>query len=100
MWADYPDGDRPDPRMVYPLADRRLLVSGGKDVPYVMEVDQSGTVVWEYEHGTDGLLRKPFSAEPATFGGRRLCLDQRPHRLSRLRGRSRHQGDRVAVRDD
>ncbi len=60
--------------MAYPLADGHVLVSGGKDVPYVKEVDGSGNVVWEYRNGADGLLRKPFSAEPATFGGRRCVL--------------------------
>jgi hypothetical protein len=74
MWSDYPSGQRPDPRMAYPLDDGHLLVSGGKDVPYVKEVDAAGNVVWEYTNGVDGLLRKPFSAEPATFAGRRCVL--------------------------
>ena len=74
MWASYPSGQRPDPRMAYPLEDGHVLVSGGKDVPYVMEVDAAGNMVWEYRNGTDGLLRKPFSAEPATFAGRRCVL--------------------------
>jgi hypothetical protein len=74
MWDDFPAGERPDPRMAYPLADGHVLVSGGKDVPYVKEVDGSGNVVWEYRNGADGLLRKPFSAEPATFNGRRCVL--------------------------
>jgi hypothetical protein len=74
MWAGYPAGQRPDPRMAYPLDDGHVLVSGGKDVPYVMEVDAAGNKVWEYGNGTDGLLRKPFSAEPATFAGRRCVL--------------------------
>ncbi len=74
MWADYPAGERPDPRMAFPLESGHVLVSGGKDVPYVKEVDAAGSVVWEYRNGTDGLLRKPFSAEPAVFGGRRCVL--------------------------
>jgi hypothetical protein len=74
MWADYPSGERPDPRMAYPLENGHVLVSGGKDVPYVKEVDAAGNVVWEYRNGPDGLLRKPFSAEPATFRGRPCVL--------------------------
>ena len=74
LWEGFPAGERPDPRMACPLADGHVLVSGGKDVPYVKEVDASGTVVWEYRNAADGLLRKPFSAEPATFGGRRCVL--------------------------
>jgi hypothetical protein len=74
MWADYPTGQRPDPRMAYPLEDGHVLVSGGKDVPFVKEVDAAGNVVWQYANGSDGLLRKPFSAEPAMFGGRRCVL--------------------------
>ena len=74
MWADYPSGQRPDPRMAYPLDDGNILVSGGKDVPYVKEVDAAGNVVWEYKGGVDEPLRKPFSAEPATFGDRRCVL--------------------------
>jgi hypothetical protein len=74
MWAGYPAGERPDPRMAVPLDDGHILISGGKDVPYVMEVDDQGNIVWQYRDGVDGLLRKPFSAEPATFGGRRCVL--------------------------
>ena len=74
MWNDFHTGKRPDPREAYPLANGHILVSGGKDVPYVKEVDTGGNVVWEYRSGADGLLRKPFSAEPATFGGRRCVL--------------------------
>ena len=74
MWSSYPSGRRPDPRMAYPLENGHVLVSGGKDVPFVMEVDAAGNVVWEYVNGADGLLRKPFSAEPATFAGRRCVL--------------------------
>ncbi len=74
MWVGFPAGKRPDPRMAYPLPGGHLLISGGKDVPYVMEVNRSGVVTWEYENGTDGMLRKPFSAEPATFGGRDCIL--------------------------
>ena len=78
MWDFWPStsSNLPDPRMVYPLADGNLLVSGGKDtkIPYVMEVDRTGVVTWEYRNGVDGLLRKPFSAEPATFGGRSCVL--------------------------
>ena len=48
-------------------------MSGGKDVAYVMEVDAAGNKVWEYRSGADGLLRKPFSSELATFEGR-LCV--------------------------
>ncbi len=74
MWEGYPADQDPDPRMAYPLTNGHVLVSGGKDVPYVMEVDGAGNKVWEYASGADGLLRKPFSAEPATFGGRRCVL--------------------------
>jgi hypothetical protein len=74
MWDGFPAGKRPDPRDVYPLPNGDFLVSGGKDVPFVKEVNASGTVVWEYVNGQDGLLRKPFSAEPATFGGRACVL--------------------------
>ena len=74
MWDGFPTGKRPDPRDVYPLTNGDFLVSGGKEVPFVKEVSASGTVVWEYRNGEDGLLRKPFSAEPATFGGRSCVL--------------------------
>jgi hypothetical protein len=74
MWSDYPAGKRPDPRMVYPLAHGHLLISGGREVAYVKEVDASGNVVWAYRNGADGLLRNPFSAELATFGGKRCVL--------------------------
>jgi hypothetical protein len=76
MWDFWPSGSWPDPRMAYPLANGHVYVSGGKDVsiPYVLEVDGRGVVQWEYRNGTDGLLRKPFSAEPATFGGRACVL--------------------------
>jgi hypothetical protein len=36
MWASYPSGQRPDPRMAYPLEDGHVLVSGGKDAPYLI----------------------------------------------------------------
>jgi hypothetical protein len=74
MWDGFPAGKRPDPRDVYPLPNGDFLVSGGKDAPFVKEVNASGAVVWEYRNGEDGLLRKPFSAEPATFGGRSCIL--------------------------
>jgi hypothetical protein len=76
MWDFWPEGSLPDPRTAYPLANGDILIAGGKDVsiPYVMEVDRAGVVQWKYANGTDGLLRKPFSAEPATFGGRPCVL--------------------------
>jgi hypothetical protein len=74
MWEDFPPGERPDPRMVYPLDHGDVLISGGKNVAYVKQVDSTGTVVWEYRNGLDGLLRRPFSAEPATFDGRSCIL--------------------------
>ena len=82
MWDFWPsDGtlppdSYPDPRMAYPLSNGNVLVSGGRYVivPYVMEVDRSGVVKWEYKNGVDGLLRRPFSAEPARFGGRDCVL--------------------------
>ena len=73
MWEGL-SADKPDPRMAYPLANGHALISGGKDAPFVKEVDAAGNVVWEYKNGSDGLIRKPFSAEPATFGGRRCVL--------------------------
>lgn len=73
-WDDFPAGERPDPRMAYPLEDGHVLISGGKEVAYVKEVDADGAVVWEYRNGADGLLRRPFSAEPATFGGKACVL--------------------------
>jgi hypothetical protein len=74
MWAGFPEGKRPDPRDVFPLTDGGFLMSGGKDVPFVKEVSAEGAVEWEFLNGPDGLLRKPFSAEPATFGGRSCVL--------------------------
>jgi hypothetical protein len=73
LWDDLPEGQSPDPRMAYPLGDG-VLISGGKNVAYVKQVDASGQVVWDYRNGTDGLLRRPFSAEPATFNGRACIL--------------------------
>ncbi len=74
MWNGFPEDKRPDPRDVYPLSNGDFLVSGGKDVPFVKEVRPDGTVAWEYLNGDDGLLRRPFSAEPAKFGGRDCML--------------------------
>ena len=66
-----------------------------------MEVDAAGNKVWEYRSGADGLLRKPFSAEPAHLRRPPLRADQRPDRLPGLRGElGRRQGGRLAVRDD
>ena len=73
MWdgLTFPSIGHPDPRMAVPLANGHVLVSGGKDCGYVKEVDRAGNVVWEYTATAAGPLVRPFSAEPATFGGSR-----------------------------
>jgi hypothetical protein len=74
MWNDWTMNHRPDPRMGYPLENGNVLICGGKDTAFVREVDVSGTIVWEYKKDVDGPLVRPFSAEPATFGGRDCVL--------------------------
>ncbi len=65
-----------DPRMAYPLANGHVIVCGGQkgSLPYVKELDAAGRTVWEYGDGEDGLLVRPFSAEPAVFKGKWCIL--------------------------
>ena len=70
MWDGWP---KPDPRMAFPLATGHVIISGGH-APVVKEVDAAGNVVWQYENGKDGVLYRPWSAEPATFAGRQCIL--------------------------
>jgi hypothetical protein len=65
-----------DLRMAYPLANGHVIVCGGQkgSLPYVKELDAAGGTVWEYRDGVDGLLVRPFSAEPAVFKGKWCIL--------------------------
>ncbi len=63
-----------DVRTAVPLSDGHLLISSGRYGGFVAEVDAAGKVLWSYVNGVDGYLKHPFSAQPATFGGRRCVL--------------------------
>ena len=101
MWSDFPTRS---PTLAWPIRwpTDTSSSAGGKTTPCVKEVDAAGNVIWQYENGKDGVLYKPFSAEPATFAGRRCilisdrgrCRD--PPGLRRDVGR--RQRDRLAVR--
>ena len=101
MWDELSrPAQRPDPRMAYPLANGHVLVSGGKDVPFVKEVDGAGNVVWEYRTAPTGCCasRSRPSRRPSAGGAASSSATASPAASSPSTGTT--QADRLAVRHD